>query len=81
MTPQRYGILNHLLKGESLTRFDALQNFGCFELPARICELKDAGYEITTTMERTPLGNKRIARYSMSKAAIRAAKKRMKADA
>jgi hypothetical protein len=39
-------ILDHLNNGGSLTALDALNQFGCFRLAARIHELRREGYQI-----------------------------------
>jgi hypothetical protein len=55
-------ILESLLRGEKLTPLDALKNFGCFRLGARIYELKKKGYNIQKELFRTEQ-NKKVARY------------------
>ena len=39
-------ILDHLLEGKSLTALDALNEYGCFRLAARVHELRKDGYDI-----------------------------------
>ena len=39
-------VLKYLQSGKKLTPLDALNLFGCFRLGARICELRQNGYEI-----------------------------------
>jgi hypothetical protein len=39
-------ILDHLLAGNRITALDALAQYGCFRLAARIHELRKEGYEI-----------------------------------
>lgn len=61
-------ILRYLKEGGSLTHKDAEKMFGCARLGARIHELRQMGYEITTTMEdgKNLLGHPtRYARYSI----------------
>jgi len=41
-------ILDHLAAGKTLTRLDAWDRLGVVEAPARICELRAAGFEILT---------------------------------
>ena len=68
---QKSEILEHLQKGNSVTRLQALQDFGCFELRARICELQDAGHKIHTDYEMITKANgkkKQIAIYSIKAA-------------
>jgi len=51
-----------LLNGYSLTQLEALQQFGCFRLAARIADLRDKGLNIVTDMVTLENG-KRVARY------------------
>ena len=53
-----------LESGKTLTRLDAKNLFGCFELSARICELRDKGMKIKSTRVVFPNG-KRGCRYSI----------------
>ena len=39
-------ILDHLLSGKPLTALDALEQYGCFRLAARVFELKKMGYSV-----------------------------------
>jgi hypothetical protein len=59
MTPQNVEVLRHL-EASSLTPKDALK-FGCFRLAARIFDLRQAGYVISTVYEGD--GVRRYARY------------------
>lgn len=59
---QTYQILNHL-KERPLTPLDALKNYGCMRLSARIYDLKQQGYNIYT--EIIANGDKRYAQYFM----------------
>jgi len=54
-------ILAALKRGRALTPADALEEFGCFRLAARIYDLRSNGHEIATTWERGD--GKRWARY------------------
>jgi len=54
-------IRQHLLRGGSLTPIDALRDYGCFRLAARIKELREAGLNIETVKERA--NGKSYARY------------------
>ena len=56
-------ILSALKRGEKLTPLQALRKYGCMRLAARIKDLRDAGYEINTTLTRTQ--GARVARYSL----------------
>ncbi|HUU34655.1 MAG TPA: helix-turn-helix domain-containing protein [Vicinamibacterales bacterium] len=49
---------------EGITAIDALNEAGSFRLAARISDLREGGYHISSTMEPTPNG-KRIARYRL----------------
>lgn len=42
-------VLWHLENEGTLTRAQAMSEYGIVELPARICELKKLGYNITST--------------------------------
>ncbi len=46
MEKQSEMILGHMLEGKSITSLDALNNYGCFRLSARIYDLKKEGYPI-----------------------------------
>ncbi len=45
---QNNAIREHLMSGKSITPLDALRDYGCFRLAARIDELRRQGYCITT---------------------------------
>jgi hypothetical protein len=51
-----------LLNGHSLTQLEALNQFGCFRLAARISDIRDEGFHIITDMVTLENG-KRVARY------------------
>jgi hypothetical protein len=51
-----------LLNGYSITQLEALTQFGCFRLAARIAYLRDKGLDIVTDMVTLENG-KRVARY------------------
>ena len=42
----------HLESGREITPMDALQQYGCFRLAARIKDLRDAGMPIETATEQ-----------------------------
>ena len=45
-------ILRHLKTHKrGLTQADAVERFGCYRLSARISDLREMGYDITTEME------------------------------
>jgi hypothetical protein len=49
MKTQNEQILSYLEKGKSLTALDALKQFGCFRLAARIADLKQMGKHIVSS--------------------------------
>jgi hypothetical protein len=62
-------ILRHLQSGHWLSPIEALRLWGCFRLAARINDLREMGYGITTEWERDQVTGKRHARYRMGRAA------------
>ncbi len=65
---QSENILRHLKSGKSITSLDALREFGCFRLGARIWEIKKSGLKVESKM--IDVGNgKHVAEYSLSKEA------------
>ena len=59
---QREMALEYLEKFDSITPMEALTAFGCFRLSARISELREDGYVITTEIHK---GKKNYAVYSL----------------
>jgi len=55
-----------LLNGYTITQLEALNQFGCFRLAARIADLKDKGLNVVTDMVTLENG-KRVARYFVKK--------------
>jgi len=55
-------IKDWLLNGYSITQLEALTQFGCFRLAARIADLRDKGLNVVTDMVTLENG-KRVARY------------------
>lgn len=53
MESQTNLILKHLKKGKTINPVQALTNFNCFRLAARISDLRRKGYNITTTMHKS----------------------------
>jgi len=47
---QTQAIFEYLKQGHAITPLEALNNFGCFRLGARIWELKQQGYNIQMNM-------------------------------
>ena len=60
-------VLSHLKSGKSITPLEALREYGCFRLGARICDLRKDGHTIQTQMIKvdTRDGFSRVAQYSM----------------
>jgi hypothetical protein len=61
---QKDQILTALQSGRRLTAIDALSEFGCFRLAARIGELIGEGYKIIPRMIKSANG-KQFAEYRM----------------
>ena len=59
-------VLDYLREHGSVTPLDALNEFGCFRLGARIYDLRKAGHRIVTEMEEGARPNTRFARYSLA---------------
>jgi hypothetical protein len=57
-------ILSHLERVGSITAIEALNEYGCFRLAARIKDLRDAGHNIYTDNVDLPNG-KTIAKYTL----------------
>jgi hypothetical protein len=55
-----------LLNGYAITQLEALTQFGCFRLAARIADLRDKGLNVVTDMVTLENG-KRVARYFVKK--------------
>ena len=62
---QNNRILAHIKRHGSITPLEALNEYGCLRLAARVYELREAGHKID--MERVDWGNKHFARYYMRK--------------
>lgn len=62
MESQNKAIKAHLKKGKCITAMQALNQFGCFRLAARIKNLKDEGMDIRKIMMKNTEG-KRVAVY------------------
>ena len=69
MESQNHQIKDYLKSGKSLTALDALHQFGCFRLGARIHNLKAEGMNIESEMISITSGGKtkRVARYKLVK--------------
>ena len=57
-------ILDWLNTGKPITALEALDNFGCFRLAARIADIRGKGIEVKTDTVKTRTG-KSIAQYSL----------------
>jgi hypothetical protein len=55
-----------LLNGYAITQLEALTQFGCFRLAARIADLRDKGLNVVTDMVMLENG-KRVARYFLKR--------------
>lgn len=53
----------HLLSGKPITPIDALNEYGCFRLAARIADLRKEGLQIETQTEQA--GGKAWAKYRL----------------
>ena len=60
-------VLSHLKSGKSITPLEALSEYGCFRLGARIWDLKKNGHPIQKKMVEVPTrdGTTRVAQYWM----------------
>ena len=61
---QEMQILSYLQNGNRISPLEALQRFGCFRLSARILQLRNQGYPITT--HRVSNGKKSWAEYELA---------------
>lgn len=61
-------ILRRLQSGRTITPLEALRDFGCFRLGARIWDLRQLGYDITKTLTESDDGRKRWAKYRLTTA-------------
>lgn len=57
-------IKKHLQQGKPITPLQALQEYGCLRLAARISDLRDQGMKIKTQI--VELNDKRFAKYTLS---------------
>ena len=65
METQKQKIRKHLEAGGSITPLEALREFGCFRLAARIDNLRNEGMNIK--MEMVEQHGKRFAKYEIKK--------------
>jgi hypothetical protein len=67
---QKEAILTALQNGEKITPLEALRDFGCFRLAARIYDIEREGHKIKremVTVAGRVSGKCRVARYSLSR--------------
>jgi len=57
-------ILATLMKGKAITPIQALNDYGCLRLSARIHDLRKDGWRIQSTMKKTATG-KTVAQYKL----------------
>jgi len=64
---QTEAILEYLQEGNPITPLEALREFGCMRLAARIADLKAKGYEITSRPKKVPtrIGETTVAEYRL----------------
>lgn len=55
-------ILDWMLAGNRFTPLEALNLFGCFRLPARIADIKAAGYDVRSRFVSTNM-QKKVKQY------------------
>jgi hypothetical protein len=63
---QNSKVLDYLSSGRSISQRDAIIDFNIYRLAARVCELRNEGWEITTRMVRNLKFRARHAEYSMA---------------
>lgn len=66
MKSQESQILKALKKGRRITPLDALMEWGCMRLSARIYDLREQGYMVMTEIVATAK-NKHVARYYLER--------------
>lgn len=65
MHKQNAQILSHLKRGKEITPMEALNEYGCFRLAARVFELRDSGWPIECERRSTENG-KVVGVYSLN---------------
>ena len=60
---QEKEILKYMQAGKPITAIDALREFGCFRLAARIKDLRDSGHPVMTSTVKS--GTKKFAQYTL----------------
>lgn len=62
---QQMSILHYLQEGKSITALEAMQMFRCMRLAAVVKDLRNQGYDISTTIVKG-VGLKHYARYRLN---------------
>jgi len=64
---QTEAILMYLKEGNPITPLEALREFGCMRLAARIADLKAQGYQIISRPKKVPtrIGETTVAEYRL----------------
>lgn len=57
-------ILEYLRDHVGITPKDAIENFGCYRLSARIADLRQMGYKIETIQRTVKHSNGRVSRFA-----------------
>lgn len=58
MRDQTTTLLNHLAKGKTITRLEAMYNFGIQNITARILDIRHGGIDVKVKMKRDPQGRR-----------------------
>ena len=62
---QKKAILQHLLKGKSITQREAIAFFNCIRLSAVIYDLKKEGYEFEIKDKKNLMGKGKYRKYKL----------------
>lgn len=65
VTPQARKVLSHLERRGSISPMEAIITYGITRLAARVHELRNVGFPVTTTLKHDEVG-KTYARYSLA---------------
>lgn len=79
LSPQCKQILDHLLRGGTISTLEAMRDFGCCRLSERVRELEATG--IVIDRERERVGKKTYTRYSYHKTTIQLSEFQMAVEA
>ncbi len=72
MKPQTQAIFDHLKRHGSITPMQALRDYGCFRLAARIKELREMGHNVQTVLRTEHIRSEPV-RFAEYRYASRAA--------